>query len=559
MEQESNFILDIINKDLDAKKNDGKVVTRFPPEPNGYLHIGHAKAICLNFGVAENYKGTCNLRFDDTNPEKEEQEYVDSIMRDIKWLGFDWNDRLFYTSDYYDRLYQYAIELIGKGKAYVCSLSPDEIRKYRGTLTEPGKNSPYRDRPIDENLELFRVMKEGKCKDGEHVLRARIDMASPNINMRDPAIYRLKHEFHHRTGDKWCIYPMYDFAHSLSDSIEGITHSLCTLEFENHRPLYDWFLNELDVNCHPRQIEFARLNLSNTIMSKRKLQQLIDEKFVSGWDDPRMPSLAALRRRGYNPKSIRAFCDRIGISKVDSVIDVALLEHFVRDDLNKNAPRVMVVLRPLKIVIDNYPDDKTEELDAINNPEDEAAGSRKIPFSKVVYIEMDDFHEDPPKKFFRLAPGREIRLKHAYYIKCESVVKDEAGEIVEVHCTYDPKSRGGWAEDGRRVKGTAHWVSAAHAIKVDLRLYDHLLTARRESDMKKGSDFKEYLNPRSLEILTDCLAEPGLSGSKAGATYQFLRQGYFCTDPDSTEEKLVFNRTATLKDTWSRTDKGQRK
>lgn len=559
MEQESNFILDIINRDLEAKKNNGKVVTRFPPEPNGYLHIGHAKAICLNFEIAKNYKGTCNLRFDDTNPEKEEQEYVDSIMRDIKWLGFDWNDRLFYASDYYDRIYQYAIELIEKGKAYVCSLSPDEIRKYRGTLTEPGKNSPYRDRSVDENLELFKMMKEGKCQDGEHVLRARIDMASPNINMRDPAIYRLKHESHHRTGDKWCIYPMYDFAHSLSDSIEGITHSLCTLEFENHRPLYDWFLNELNVDCHPRQIEFARLNLSNTIMSKRKLQQLVDEKLVSGWDDPRMPSLAALRRRGYNSKAIRAFCDRIGISKVDSVIDIALLEHFVRDDLNKNAPRVMVVLRPLKVVIDNYPDDKTEELNAINNPEDEAAGSRKIPFSKVIYIEMDDFREDPPKKFFRLAPGREIRLKHAYYIKCESVIKDEAGGIVEVHCTYDPKSRGGWAEDGRKVKGTAHWVSAAHAIKVDLRLYDHLLTARSESDMKKGSDFKEYLNPRSLEILTNCLAEPGLSGSKAGATYQFLRQGYFCTDPDSTEEKLVFNRTATLKDTWSRMDKGQGK
>jgi len=555
-----DFIRAIIAEDLKAGKNNGRVATRFPPEPNGYLHIGHAKSICLNFGIAaEHPGGTCNLRFDDTNPTKEDVEYVESIKEDIKWLGFDWGDRLFYASDYFEQLYQYAVQLIKAGKAYVCDLSPEEIRNTRGTLTEPGQNSPYRNRSVEENLELFERMRAGEFEDGSRVLRAKIDMASPNLNMRDPTIYRIRRVTHHRTGNKWCIYPMYDFAHCLSDSIEGITHSICTLEFENNRPLYDWFLNELNVKCHPRQIEFARLNLSHTVLSKRKLHELVEGGYVSGWDDPRMPTLAGLRRRGYTPEAIRNFCDRIGVAKRDSLVDIALLEYYIREDLNKRAPRVMAVLRPLRVVIDNYPEDQVEELVAENNPEDPSMGSRKVPFSRILYIEQEDFREDPPKKFFRLAPGREVRLKHAYYIKCTDVVKDkDSGQIVELHCTYDPATRGGWSSDGRDVKGTLHWVSAAHSIPAEVRLYDHLFIKENPNEVEPGHDFKDYLNPNSLEILTSCRVEPSLASAKPGSRYQFLRLGYFCLDPvDSVNGLLVFNRTVGLRDSWAKIEKAQ--
>ncbi len=547
----SNFIRNIIDEDLKTGKFSGRVHTRFPPEPNGYLHIGHAKSICLNFGIAADYKGLCNLRFDDTNPSKEDVEYVESIQEDVRWLGFDWEDRLFYASDYYDRLYEYALQLIKAGKAYVCDLNGSEIRQYRGTLTEPGKESPYRNRSIEENVDLFQRMKAGEFADGTHVLRAKIDMASPNLNMRDPVIYRILHAVHHRTGDKWCIYPMYDFAHGQSDSIEGITHSICTLEFEDHRPLYDWFLDQLGI-YHPQQIEFARLNLNYTVMSKRKLKQLVDEKFVSGWDDPRMPTISGLRRRGYTPESIRDFADRIGVAKKGSTVDIALLEHCLREDLNKRAPRVMAVLRPLKVIITNYPEEKIEELDAENNPEDQSAGTRKIPFSRVIYIEQEDFLEDPPKKFFRLSPGREIRLKHAYYIKCEEVIKNEKGEIIELHCTYDPETRGGWSQDGRKVRGTSHWVSAAHAVKAEVRLYESLFTKENPEEEKGGVDFKGFLNPDSLQVLGECMVEPGLAEAEPGTNYQFLRQGYFCVDLDAGSGKPVFNRTVSLRDTWAR-------
>lgn len=540
-----NFIQEIINEDRRTGKHGGRVHTRFPPEPNGYLHIGHAKAICLDFGIAAKNGGLCNLRFDDTNPSKEDIEYVESIQADIRWLGFDWGDRLYYASDYYEQMYQYAEELINKGKAYVCDLSPEEIRAYRGTLTEPGKESPYRNRSVAENLDLFRRMRAGEFPDGSRTLRAKIDMASPNINMRDPVIYRILRARHHRTGDKWCIYPMYDYAHPISDALEGITHSICTLEFEDHRPLYNWVLENISIPHHPQQIEFARLNLTHTLMSKRKLLELVKNKVVSGWDDPRMPTISGIRRRGYTPESIRNFCERIGVAKSNSVVDIALLEHCVREDLNQKADRVMTVLRPLKVIIDNYPEGQVEEFDAEINPEKPELGTRKVPFSKVIYIEQDDFAENPPKGFFRLAPGREIRLKHAYYIKCESVVKDErTGEVIELHCTYDPASRGGWTNDGRKVKGTSHWVSAAHAIDVEVRLYDYLFL---EDEPTTDSP----INPESLVVLTGCKAEPSLATAQPGQVFQFLRQGYFCVDPDSTPGKLVFNRTVGLKDSWS--------
>ncbi len=547
-----DFIRTIVEEDIKSRKHDGRIHTRFPPEPNGYLHIGHAKSICLNFGIAAEYKGLCNLRFDDTNPTKEEIEYVDSIKEDIRWLGFDWADREYYASDYYKQLYEFALRLIKKGKAYVCDLSPDEIRETRGTLTEPGKNSSFRDRPVEENLDLFKRMKSGEFPDGSRTLRARIDMASPNLNMRDPVIYRILRATHHRTKDTWCIYPMYDYAHPVSDSLEKITHSLCTLEFEDHRPIYDWFLEELDI-FRSRQIEFARLNLTYTIMSKRKLLELVDHGFVSGWDDPRMPTISGLRRRGYSPAAIREFCKRIGMAKRESMVEISLLEYCLREDMNKHAPRIMAVLQPLKVIIDNYPEDHVEWLDAENNPEDPSMGSRKIPFSRTVYIEQEDFREDPPKKFFRLAPGREIRLKHAYYIKCEKVVKDEkTGEIIELHCTYDPKSRGGWTNDGRKVRGTSHWVSAAHALPAEVRLYTHLFIKKDTGEVEDGKDFKDYINPESLEILRDCLVEPSLKDVEEGTKYQFLRQGYFCIDPDSSKDKFVFNRTVTLRDTWAK-------
>ncbi|MCQ9205559.1 MAG: glutamine--tRNA ligase/YqeY domain fusion protein [Omnitrophica bacterium] len=557
LESPSNFIQEIINKGLKENKNNGRIHTRFPPEPNGYLHIGHAKSICLNFGLAARNNGLCNLRFDDTNPCQEESEYVASIQNDVKWLGFDWGKRLFFASDYFDKLYQYAAELIKKGKAYICDLNAGEVRQYRGTLTQAGKNSPYRERSIEENMNLFERMRKGEFEEGKCVLRAKIDMTSPNMNMRDPAIYRIRGETHHRTGDKWCIYPMYDFAHCICDSIEEITHSICTLEFENHRPLYDWFLDQLDVKCHPQQIEFARLNLTYTIMSKRKLQDLVEGGCVNGWDDPRMPTLAGLRRRGVSPQAIRNFCERIGVAKMNSVVDVALLEHFIREDLNKRAQRVMAVLRPLKVIIDNYPETKVEEFDADNNPEDSSMGARKIPFSRVIYIEQEDFQENPSKKFFRLAPGKEIRLKHAYYIKCERVVKDEkTGEIIELHCTYDPESRGGGTKDGRKVKGTLHWVSVSQALGAEIRLYDHLLTKANPSEEKEGSDFKNYLNPNSLQILANCQLEPSLANAAPGTRYQFLRQGYFCVDSvDSSAKKLIFNRTVSLRDTWAKIEK----
>jgi glutaminyl-tRNA synthetase len=552
-----NFIKNIVAEDLKTNKWEGRVHTRFPPEPNGYLHIGHAKSICLNFGIAaENEGGLCNLRFDDTNPSKEDIEYVDSIMADVRWLGFDWEDRLFYASDYFEQLYEYALQLIEGGKAYVCDLNPEEIREYRGTLTKPGKESPYRNRSIEENTDLFQQMRSGEFEDGSRVLRAKIDMAAGNLNMRDPIIYRILRAEHHRTGNDWCIYPMYDFTHGQSDSIEKITHSICTLEFEDHRPLYDWFLDELNI-YHPQQIEFARLNLSYTVMSKRKLLHLVEQGHVSGWDDPRMPTLSGLRRRGYTPESIRSFCERIGVAKRESTVDIALLEHCVREDLNKRAARVMGVLRPLRVVIDNYPEGQVEELDAQNNPEDPDMGTRKVPFSRVLYIEQEDFLEDPPKKFFRLAPGREIRLRYAYFIKCVNVVKDEkTGEVIELHCTYDPETRGGWAPDGRKVKATLHWVSADHSLPAEVRLYDHLFSDPNPMDEKHGGDFLTVLNPDSLEKLTSCRVEPSLTGAAPGSRYQFERQGYFCVDSaDSGEGALVFNRTATLRDTWAKIKK----
>ncbi|NVM22539.1 MAG: glutamine--tRNA ligase/YqeY domain fusion protein [Desulfobacterales bacterium] len=555
----SDFIRNIIAEDLKTNKTRGRVVTRFPPEPNGYLHIGHAKSICLNFGIAAENGGICNLRFDDTNPIKEEVEYVESIKEDVRWLGFDWGDRLFYASDYFEQLYQYAVQLVKSGKAYVCDLSADEIRRYRGTLTEPGKDSPYRSRSVEENLDLFERMRSGEFEDGSRVLRAKIDMASGNLNMRDPVIYRILLAEHHRTGDKWCIYPMYDFAHCLSDSIERITHSICTLEFEDHRPLYDWFLDELNADCHPRQVEFARLNLSYTVTSKRKLAHLVEQGHVTGWDDPRMPTLSGLRRRGYTPESIRKFAERIGVAKKDSIVDIALLEHCIREDLNERATRVMGVLRPLRVVIDNYPEDRMEELEAINNPEDPGMGTRKVPFSRVLYIERDDFREEPPKKFFRLAPGREVRLRYAYFITCLEVVKDQqTGEVVELHCTYDPETRGGWSPDGRKVKATLHWVSAAHSLKAEVRMYDHLFTKTNPSDEKDGADFNAYLNQNSLETLNSCCVEPSLAGAAPASRYQFERLGYFCVDSvDSSDEALVFNRTVTLRDTWAKIEKAQ--
>jgi len=549
-----NFIEAIIEEDLKTGKNGGAVVTRFPPEPNGYIHIGHAKSICLNFGIAGKHGGVCNLRFDDTNPGKEDVEYVDSIKQDVKWLGFDWGERLYFASDYYETLYEYALELIKKEKAFVCELTPEQIREYRGTLTEPGKKSPFRDRPAEESMELFKKMKNGDFDEGSHVLRAKIDMKSGNLNMRDPVIYRILKAHHHRTGDKWVIYPMYDFAHGQSDSIEGITHSLCTLEFEDHRPLYDWFIKELEIFA-PRQIEFARLNLNYTIMSKRKLLQLVDSGLVSGWDDPRMPTVSGLRRRGFTPESIRDFSDRIGVAKRDSTVDIALLEHCVREDLNKRANRVMAVLDPLKVVITNYPEGKTEELEAVNNPEDTESGTRMIPFSREIYIEREDFMEDPPKKFFRLSPGKEIRLKHAYYIKCTDVKKDEkTGEILELRCTYDPDTRGGWSDDGRKVKGTSHWVSAKHAIPIGVMIYDRLFT--EEDPGSSDKELPELINPESLKVLEGSLGEPSLKNAKPGEYFQFLRQGYFCLDEKlSNPDKPVFNRTVSLRDSWAKIEK----
>jgi glutaminyl-tRNA synthetase len=551
-----DFIRAIVDEDLARGTHHGRVATRFPPEPNGYLHIGHAKAICLDFGVAAERGGTCNLRLDDTNPAKEDVEYVDAIQEDVTWLGFSW-DGLFYASDYFERLYEMAVVLIRRDKAYVDSLSAEEIRRHRGTLTEPGRNSPYRDRPIAESLDLFARMRAGEFEDGTHVLRAKIDMASPNLNMRDPTLYRIRHATHHRTGDRWCIYPMYDYAHPLSDAIERITHSLCTLEFEDHRPLYDWLVEQLIETDRPRQIEFARLNLSYTIVSKRKLLQLVQQGHVSGWDDPRMPTLRGMRRRGYTPEAIRDFCARIGVAKKENVIDVAQLEHSVREDLNLRAPRVMAVLRPLKVVITNYPEDRVEEVDVINNPEDESAGTRRVPFSRELYIERDDFREDPPKKFFRLSPGREVRLRCAYFITCTDVVKNEAGEVVELRCTYDPATRRGDAPDGRRVKATLHWVSTAHAIPVEVRLYDRLFTAEDPELIEAGQTLLDHLNPASLEVLRGCRAEPGLARSSPGTRVQFERIGYFCVDSDSQPGALVFNRTVSLRDTWARLEQRQ--
>ena len=553
----TDFIRQIIIEDLKNNKNDGKVITRFPPEPNGYLHIGHAKSICLNFGLANEFGGHCNLRFDDTNPTKEETEYVQVIKEDVRWLGYDWGRHELYASDYFEQLCEWAVLLIKKGKAYVDDLNAEQIREYRGTLTEPGKESPYRNRPVEENLDLFERMRQGEFPDGSRVLRAKIDMAAPNLNLRDPVMYRILHATHHRTGDKWCIYPMYDWAHGQSDSIEGITHSICTLEFEDHRPLYDWFLEQLGVH-HPQQIEFARLNLSYTVMSKRKLLQLVQEGHVSGWDDPRMPTLAGMRRRGIPPEAIRDFCDRIGVAKSNSMVDVALLEHCVREDLNKRAQRVMGVLQPLKLVIDNYPEDQVEEFDAINNPEDPEMGKRKVPFSRVLYIEQDDFREDPPKKYFRLAPGREVRLRYAYYVTCVDVVKDADGRVVEVHCTYDPDTRGGWSKDGRRVKGTIHWVSAAHALPAEVRLYDRLFTVENPDGDKEGRDFKAFLNSESLVTLAECRVEPSLQDAAPGSRLQFERRGYFCVDAkDSSPEHLVFNRIVALRDSWAKIEKGR--
>jgi glutaminyl-tRNA synthetase len=547
----TDFIRAIVDDDLAAGKHHGRVATRFPPEPNGYLHIGHAKSICLNFGVAAERRGTCNLRFDDTNPTKEDVEYVDAIKEDVRWLGFEWSAEL-YASDYFERLYRFAVELIRLGKAYVDSLNADQIRAYRGTLTEPGRNSPHRDRSVEENFDLFARMRAGEFPDGAHVLRAKIDMASPNLNMRDPTLYRIRHASHHRTGDAWCIYPMYDFAHPLSDALEKITHSLCTLEFEDHRPLYDWLVDAVIEGDKPRQIEFARLNLNYTVMSKRKLLQLVQQGHVTGWDDPRMPTITGLRRRGYTPESIRDFCTRIGVAKKENVIDVAQLEHSVREDLNVRAPRVMAVLRPLKIVITNYPADQVEHVDVINNPEDASAGTRRVPFSRELYIERDDFMEDPPKKFFRLSPGKEVRLRCAYFITCTEVVKDEVGHIVELRCTYDAATRGGDAPDGRRVKATLHWVSAAHAIPGEVRLYDRLFSAEDPEDVPNGKTFTDNLNPHSLEVLRDCRLEPSLASAAPGLRVQFERLGYFAADCDSRAGALIFNRTVSLRDTWAK-------
>jgi len=556
-----NFIQEIINQDKKTNKHNGRVHLRFPPEPNGYLHIGHAKSICLNFGLAAQNGGLCNLRFDDTNPSKEDVEYIDSIINDVRWLGFDWDDRLFYASDYFEKMYDYAVSLIKAGKAYVCDLSPEETRKYRGSFKEPGRESPYRNRSVEENLDLFRRMRAGEFPDGSRVLRAKIDMSSPNLNMRDPVLYRILKATHHRTRDKWCIYPMYDYAHPLEDYYEKITHSVCTLEFEDHRPLYDWVLKVLNLPDLPQQIEFARLNLTNTVMSKRKLRRLVEEGYVAGWDDPRMPTIAGLRRRGYTPEAIRNFCERIGVAKTNSVVDIRFLEHCIREDLNVKAPRVMGVLQPLKLVIDNYPGDIVEEMVSENNPEDPTTGKRKIPFSRIIYIEQEDFHEDPPKKYFRLAPGCEVRLKNAYIIKCEGFVRDEkTGEVKEVHCTYDPESKSGKPGAKRKVKGTLHWVSADHALKAEVRLYGQFLLDQNEGaeEQEEGEDFVKQLNPNSLEVLTDCLVEPSLVGAASGSRYQFMRKGYFCMDPDSTSDKLVFNRIVSLRDTWDRILKAEK-
>ncbi len=556
--KQEDFIRDIVRQDLKTGRFGGRVHTRFPPEPNGYLHIGHAKAIWISFALAEEFGGLYNLRFDDTNPVKEEQQYVDAIIRDIRWLGWDWGDRLYFASDYFEQMYEYAIQLIKKGKAYVDDLSADEIREYRGTLTEPGKPSPYRDRSIEENLDLFKRMRAGEFPDGSRVLRAKIDMASPNLNMRDPVMYRILHETHPHTGDKWCIYPMYDWAHGLEDSIEGITYSLCSLEFEDHRPLYDWFLDELGI-YHPQQIEFGRYSLTYTVMSKRVLRPLVETGIVRGWDDPRMPTLSGLRRRGYTPEAIRLYCESSGVSRANTTIDIAFLEHCLREDLNRRAPRVMGVLRPLRLVIDNYPENQVEEFDAVNNPEDPAAGKRKVPFSRVLYIEQEDFREVPPPKYYRLTPGREVRLRYAYFITCVGVKKDEnTGEIIEVHCTYDPATRGGDAPDGRKVQSTLHWVSAAHALEAEVRLYDKLFTKENPLDVEEGADYKDYLNPNSLEVLKSCRVEPSLANAQPGSFYQFERIGYFCVDLDSSSGKLVFNRTVTLRDTWAKIQKQQK-
>ena len=552
-----NFIEAVINEDLKTGKHDGRVHTRFPPEPNGFLHIGHAKSICLNFGLAEKYDGgLCNLRFDDTNPLKEEDKYVNSIIEDVKWLGFDWEDRLYYASDYFDQLFDYAVQLVRDGKAFVCDLNSEEIRSYRGTLTEPGKESPYRNRSIDENYDLFMCMKSGEFPDGSRTLRAKIDMSHPNLNMRDPVIYRILHASHHRTGDTWCIYPMYDWAHGLEDSIERITHSLCTLEFEDHRPLYDWYLEQLGV-YHCQQIEFARLNQNYTVMSKRMLLELVEGGFVSGWDDPRMPTISGYRRRGYTPQSIRNFAEKIGIAKRDNTVEVSLLEHSVREDLNKRAPRVMAVLQPLKIVIENYPEEQTEELAAVNNPENPKAGTRNVPFSRELFIEQNDFMEDPPRKFFRLAPGREIRLRYAYFITCAQVIKDENGHVIEIRCTYDPETKGGSAPDGRKVKGTIHWVSAKHCLDAEVRLYDRLFSVPNPG---RDGDFKKDINTDSLQVLTHCKVEPSLKNTDPNVTVQFERKGYFCVDfVDSSPEHLIFNRTVPLRDSWKKIEKSQQK
>jgi len=554
MTEKTDFIRDIIKSDLLEGKNSGKVHKRFPPETNGYLHIGHAKSICLNFGLASDFKGICNLRFDDTNPTKEEMEYVESIKRDIRWLGFDWEDREYYASDYFEKLYEMALDLIKKGKAFVCDLTAEEIRNYRGTLKSPGEQSPYRDRSPEENLRLFGEMRKGKYPDGSRTLRAKIDMASPNLNMRDPVMYRILRKRHHRTEDKWCIYPTYDWAHGQSDSIEGITHSVCTLEFEDHRPLYDWFLSELDIH-HPQQIEFARLNLTYTVMSKRILHGLVRDGLVNGWDDPRMPTLSGMRRRGFTPEAIRKFCSEIGVAKADSTVEMAFLEHFIREDLNKRANRVMAVLNPIKLIIDNYPEDKEEDLDAINNPEDPSAGNRKVPFSKELYIERDDFMEDPPKKFYRLAPGREVRLRYAYFVTCNEIVKDSEGKIKEIHCSYDPETKGGDSPDGRKVKATLHWVSARHSIDADIRLYDNLFSLQDPLKVPEGKDLRDNLNPGSKVVLKGSKLEPSLKDVEEGEIYQFERRGYFCVDPDSKKDSIVFNRTVTLKDTWAKIKK----
>ena len=558
MARPSDFIREIINEDLKTNRFGGRVHTRFPPEPNGYLHIGHAKSICLNFGLAKEYGGLCNLRFDDTNPTKEETEYVESIIEDVRWLSFDWGDRLYYASDYFDKLYEYALNLIKEGKAYVDSLGADQIREYRGTLTEPGRESPYRNRPAEENLALFERMRAGEFPEGSYTLRAKIDMASGNINLRDPVMYRILHASHHRTKDKWCIYPTYDWAHGQSDSIEGITHSICTLEFEDHRPLYDFFLDQLDIH-HSRQIEFARLNLTHTVLSKRKLLQLVQEKHVNGWDDPRMPTISGLRRRGYTPEAIRDFCERIGVAKSESVVDIALLEHCLREDLNRKANRVMAVLRPLKVILDDYPPDKVQELNALNNPEDPSRGTRKMPFSRELYIEASDFKEFPPKGFFRLSPGNEVRLKHAYIIKCERVVKDQrTGEIIQIQCSYDPETISGGPKADRKVKSTLHWVSAPHALDAQVRLYDHLFLKENPNEVEEDQDFKTNLNPDSLQALTDSKIEPSLATAKPQDRFQFMRLGYFCVDPDSTQKRLVFNRTVTLQDEWTKIEKSQK-